>query len=424
MLGILISFLAVCFAFACVRKFKKQKWLIGVFFVALNLFLLEIVCYGYFIYLISAGKSFYLMGEQHFLDELIRRSLIQRLHGPKDGEAKFYQMDDKLGYTVGKNKKYVQYVSSSQGLRADHVYAKKPSPNVFRVAAFGDSFVFCDGEYLPSTWPYMLEKSTKNLEVMNFGVSGYGLGQAYMRYMTQGKDFDPDVVFFNYVVLANRDGVDPNELVTRESLRTSTSYRIHYWLENGKLKSKVFSPFDLLDAANRWKDVYAPLGVDRDALRRWETAGRYSNLALFLKRVVFRYELPKRRVHWKSQEKETLALLKNLIKTVKRHQATLLFFYEKPYRALPLSIQKLLLQNMDSVMYVDSNKVLKSQFARLGIPRDKLLNVTRHYNAIGNKIYAQTIAMILAGRLWGKGNRVFGFDPKIGGFVNVARNKP
>jgi hypothetical protein len=44
-----------------------------------------------------------------------------------------------------------------------------------------------------------VEKLYPNLEVLNFGVGGYGMDQAYLRFMVEGSAFSPDVVIIGFV---------------------------------------------------------------------------------------------------------------------------------------------------------------------------------------------------------------------------------
>lgn len=89
-------------------------------------------------------------------------------------------------------------VVNSAGLRADHEYDPMPPDGVLRVAAFGDSFVWGVGSPLSETWPYFLEQSNSAVEVLNYGVGGYGTDQALLRYRREGTRLSPDVVLIGF----------------------------------------------------------------------------------------------------------------------------------------------------------------------------------------------------------------------------------
>ncbi len=89
---------------------------------------------------------------------------------------------------------------NSQGLRADHEYARDPPPGVRRLAAFGDSFTHCSEVSQGDCWAAILERTWPRAEVLNFGVPGYGPDQAWLRYQRDGKPFGVCGVLLGYFV--------------------------------------------------------------------------------------------------------------------------------------------------------------------------------------------------------------------------------
>ena len=77
-----------------------------------------------------------------------------------------------------------------------------PRPGIIRIALFGDSFTHGDDVPCEQSWGYLLQqllnRSGLKAEVLNFGVPGYGLGQAYLRWREQGRDFSPDIVVLGF----------------------------------------------------------------------------------------------------------------------------------------------------------------------------------------------------------------------------------
>ena len=98
-------------------------------------------------------------------------------------------------------------IHNQDGIRAasvETVYKPSPPPHHLRIAIFGDSFSHGDGVPFSRTWGDKLEKSLTSLgvkaQVLNFGVGGYGMDQAYLRYKKVGKQFSPHIVIFGFAV--------------------------------------------------------------------------------------------------------------------------------------------------------------------------------------------------------------------------------
>jgi hypothetical protein len=91
------------------------------------------------------------------------------------------------------------YRSNDQGLRADTDVRPLRPRHGLRVAAFGDSFTHGDEVALADTWEEQLVQSLRAVEVLNFGVPGYGVDQAFLRYQRDGVPFQPDVVLIGFM---------------------------------------------------------------------------------------------------------------------------------------------------------------------------------------------------------------------------------
>ncbi len=83
---------------------------------------------------------------------------------------------------------------NSIGARGTREYAPSPPEGVTRIVCFGDSFTFCDDVSDKKTFQVSLETRHRELEVLNFGVSGYGTDQALLRYRRLGRDLGAEVV--------------------------------------------------------------------------------------------------------------------------------------------------------------------------------------------------------------------------------------
>ncbi len=89
---------------------------------------------------------------------------------------------------------------NAQGIRANKEYGLQKSPDTIRIAVFGDSFTYGKEVGNDETWPANLEKLDPHLDVINFGVNGYGIDQAYLRYILEGKTYNPDIVILAFIM--------------------------------------------------------------------------------------------------------------------------------------------------------------------------------------------------------------------------------
>ncbi|MGE5232894.1 MAG: SGNH/GDSL hydrolase family protein [Acidobacteriota bacterium] len=107
--------------------------------------------------------------------------------------------DRELGWTVRPNASKSFYRANAAGIRADREYAPEPPAGVVRLAAFGDSFTHASDVPNDSTWEARLEALDPRLEVLNYGVPGFGPDQALLRYRREGARFHPQVVLLGYM---------------------------------------------------------------------------------------------------------------------------------------------------------------------------------------------------------------------------------
>ena len=91
-----------------------------------------------------------------------------------------------------------KYCANSGGLRSDHEYTKEIPPGLLRVSLFGDSFIHGHDVDLAGSLAPQLEQALASRDVraqaLNFGVGGFGIDQAYLRYSREGARFNTDVI--------------------------------------------------------------------------------------------------------------------------------------------------------------------------------------------------------------------------------------
>lgn len=104
-----------------------------------------------------------------------------------------------LGWSIKEKGNSRLYQANSDGIRSDKEYALNPSPGILRVSTFGDSFTHCDDVNNKDTWQSIIENYDSNFEVLNFGVGGFGLDQAYLRYLQDGSRYKPHITLIGFM---------------------------------------------------------------------------------------------------------------------------------------------------------------------------------------------------------------------------------
>ena len=132
-------------------------------------------------------------------------SLTERLATLRASADSYLRYDPHLGWTIrpdGRTRDGRQRANAA-GLRADREYTPAPAPDVLRIALFGDSFTHGDEVTLEETWGRQLEAELHRhgvrAEVLNFGVGGYGMDQALLRWRALGTHWSPQLVVLGFV---------------------------------------------------------------------------------------------------------------------------------------------------------------------------------------------------------------------------------
>lgn len=107
-------------------------------------------------------------------------------------------LDSTLGWRYRANYRRNENELNSAGMRATREYAPTPPAGVCRIAVYGDSFVYGTEVVNANSWTALLEGATASLEVLNYGVGGYGTDQAYLRFLAEGDRYAPQVVLIGF----------------------------------------------------------------------------------------------------------------------------------------------------------------------------------------------------------------------------------
>jgi hypothetical protein len=171
---------------------KLLHWTV---FLTAQVALLEIVC----MVGLSVLERRHLRYQPILADQLsprVRGELKKLLEEPPG----YLRADSELGWTIREGGEAAPlYRANVQGIRGDREYSRQPGAGVVRIAAFGDSFTHASQVANADTWEERLTGRLPNLEVLNFGVGGYALDQAYLRYLRDGAQFAPDIVFIGFM---------------------------------------------------------------------------------------------------------------------------------------------------------------------------------------------------------------------------------
>jgi hypothetical protein len=155
----------------------------------------------------------------------------------------FYSPDEYRGYRLTPGiegwyrKEGESYVKiNSDGLR-DTEHSKTKPPNTLRIAVIGDSFAEALQVPLENAFWKIAESRLQNcsalggkaVEVINFGVSGYGTAQELITLQQRAWDYSPDVVLL--AVTTNNDITDNSRALKK------TDEIPYFVLRDGRLES-------------------------------------------------------------------------------------------------------------------------------------------------------------------------------------------
>lgn len=117
--------------------------------------------------------------------------------------------------------------SNSKGIRGKKEYGYGKSSKK-RILILGDSFTFGEGVSDNETYPYYLQLALPFIEIINFGVHGYGHDQMLIYFREEGIKYKPDILILGFV----GDDMNRNILEFRDYPKPK------FEILNGKLKLK------------------------------------------------------------------------------------------------------------------------------------------------------------------------------------------
>ncbi|MBI4707232.1 MAG: hypothetical protein HY761_04840 [Candidatus Omnitrophica bacterium] len=118
----------------------------------------------------------------------------------------YVQYDDMLGWVSKPNLNIkdlfgpgCDFKTNSQGFRNTKDFTVNIPPGKIRIICSGDSHTQGDGVSNDNTWCQILSSIDNKLETVNMGQGGYGVDQAYLRYMRDGRKLDHDIHIFAFI---------------------------------------------------------------------------------------------------------------------------------------------------------------------------------------------------------------------------------
>lgn len=163
------------------------------------------------------GKEITLLPEPIITDQQ-----LAELENWPANDDRYIQYDPILGWSIRPNahaqQAGVTYTANSAGIRSLREYSLEKPVGVIRIGAFGPSFTHGDEVSDSDTWQAQMEQIRPELEVMNWGVGGYGTDQAFLRYQTQGAAYGFDIVIIGF----EEDNIRRNVNRFRPFFRTKT----------------------------------------------------------------------------------------------------------------------------------------------------------------------------------------------------------
>lgn len=89
--------------------------------------------------------------------------------------------------------------TNARGFRNDQEIDAAAPPGKVRLLCSGDSFAFGEGVANDRAWCHLLEALHPRLETANLAFPGYGIDQAYLRYLREGEEVEHAIHLFAFI---------------------------------------------------------------------------------------------------------------------------------------------------------------------------------------------------------------------------------
>ena len=307
-----------------------------------------------------------------------------------DRDTSYFVYDRELGWTVGPNRKSKNglYFSSTEGIRSGgpNVRMADQSPR-FRVALIGDSNAFSFEVPFEQSWGYYLQQFLgDDVQVLNFGVDGYGIDQMYLRFQRDVRPWNPQVVLIGFIAHDLKRAMAVYPFVSFEWPGYLVKPR--FAMENGEPRL-LNVPLPAPDEIFKANDIQSLPFVQYDlGYGSAEWYWRFDHGPLFLRyltSVVPRWSVADPRVSEETSIELNSALLTQLVKSVEKTGAVPLLVALSPSNTLLRETIK-----RAGVAVMDATKCL------VDVPVN-LRNVpsSNHYTGLSNQAIARCTAPVV-----------------------------
>ena len=259
--------------------------------------------------------------------------------------------------------------TNSKGIRGVSEYAYQKQATKKRILILGDSFTFGIGVSDNETYPYYMEKMSSGLEVLNFGVSGYGHDQMLLYLKEAGIRYKPDIVILGFVYSD----------LSRNMLKFNNKYPKPKFVLVGNKLQLTNVPVPTISSIIS-QEIFRPKIIDWFLMIQ----AAYGDKKHF------------------NKEKQQLAeaIFDEMLKTIKECKAKPLFVYISTPRAIDKNDPKEEKPSEDSFEQFCRERSIPYLFTRpyfnAAIQKGIHLKKDGHWDAQGNQIVAQAIAEYLS----------------------------
>lgn len=171
-----------------INKNRERNFKIILILIILGTVFTSVFFLSELAYKANSSKNFFRLPESI----VISKSILPKSLG---------QFDPKLGWKLKPNEEAYSYVDgtivrykiNSKGFR-DNEFSYQKKAGVFRILLLGDSETFGYGLPLHKHFSKIIEGYFKNVEVINLGVSGYGVDQELILLKNEGFKYQADLV--------------------------------------------------------------------------------------------------------------------------------------------------------------------------------------------------------------------------------------
>lgn len=172
-----------------------KKLIFSTILLLLSIIIVELFSATAIVFIWRKKHFSYLPTTQNMLSPM-QQSRIQQII---DGQTQYVTHHQELGWSLRPHGDKILYTANNIGIRADTPTQKKHLASSKLIATFGDSFVHGDEVEFEVTWQEQMKQRNPKLEVLNFGVPGYGTDQAHLDYKINGMQWNPDIVILGFM---------------------------------------------------------------------------------------------------------------------------------------------------------------------------------------------------------------------------------